>query len=440
MTISRRRFLAIGAGAAIALPLFESLRPRHARALPGDPPRRLIFWYVPNGIHMPAWTPVADGAGYPFSPILAPLVEPGWPDLRPQVSVLTGLKNDPARPDGIGDHASGTGAFLTVRHVRKTEGADIQNGISVDQVAAAAQAGATRFASLELGLDAGASVGGCEAGYSCAYSSNISWAGPSTPMPKTVTPRALFDRMFSGFDPNASVAELERRRRYATSVLDHGVGAAQSLKLRLGRSDQLKLDEYLTAVRTVEQRISEPAPLCNPGAPPGPGLGFHDTTESMSDLMVIALRCDQTRVITFMQGDAGSQRAYPYLGITDGHHELSHHRDDEGKITMLQTINHWEVGRFASLVRKLAAVHEDGVSLLDSSAVFFSSELEDGDAHGHSNLPVLLAGRCGGAFTPGRHLRYPGVTIANLYLAMLAAVDAPQATFGDDGTEALIGL
>ena len=436
MKISRRMFLG-GAGAMIALPLFESLLPRVARgADPTTPPRRFLAFYVPNGIEMASWTPAAEGTSWVPPRILEPLAP-----YRSKVMVVTGVANRPARPDSIGDHGSGCGAFLTATHVVKTEGADIRAGKSVDQVAADKLSANLPFRSLELGIEGGASVGGCDSGYSCAYTRNISWQDPTTPRPKLTSPRVAFERMFAGFDPNVTAQELQKRLRYRTSVLDYARGQTEELRGRLGRADQAKLDQYLTGVRELERRLASPSAVCVPGMAPGE-LSYPDHVKFMLDLTALVLRCDQTRVATFMLGNAGSNRAHTQIGVPDPHHELSHHQNDPAKRARLVEIDRWEVEQLAYLLGRLESYKElDGSSILDHTVLFFSSEIEDGNSHSHFNMPVLIAGGGGGTLATGRHIRYTNQpTMGDLFVSLLAAAGAPVSTFGDDGTRPLPGI
>jgi len=429
--LGRRAFLG-GAGALLTLPFLESALPRSARA-DDSVIKRMLAFYVPCGIHMAAWTPATAGAGYQLTPILASLA-----NVKPKLSVLTGLANMPAYPDDVGDHASGTGSFLTCRHVVKTEGADIGNGISVDQAAAAVLGKDTKIASLQLGIDGGSSAGGCDSGYSCAYARNISWASKTQPLPKTVNPQVVFDQLFEGFDPAESAAEKARRAKYKSSILDYVLADAKSLSMRLGTTDQRKLDEYMTGVSELEKKLAKAAtaPQCTIIDKPADNLEYPEQVQIMCDLMVLAIQCDATRVISFMIGNAGSGRAYPFIGVPDAHHEISHHQDLQVNFDKLQKIDTWEVERLAYLLEKLDAV-QDGpdATLLDNSLVFFSSEIEDGNSHAHKNLPILLAGSAGGAIATGKHVVYQNdQPLANLFITMLNAVGAPTTTFGDDGT------
>ncbi len=443
MKFSRRMFLG-GAGAMIALPVLESLLPRAARgAAPGDPPRRFVGFFVPNGMEMANWTPAGVGPDYtlPNQPILAPLLP-----YRTKVLIPSGLDNLPARPDTVGDHASGCGAFFTAVHVYKTEGSDIRNGPSADQLAATELGAGLRFRSLELGIEAGASVGGCDSGYSCAYTRNISWANATTPMPKLTSSRVAFDRLFAGFDPNLTAAEIQKRLRYRTSVLDYARGDAESLRGKLGRTDQAKLDQYLTGVRELETRLALPSSICAPGPGPAGELDYVDHVKFMLDLIALSFQCDQTRVATFMLGNAGSNRSHTHLGISDAHHDLSHHQNDPAKRDLLRRIDTWEVEQLAYLLGKLEAIKEvDGKSILDHTIGFFSSEIEDGNSHAHTRMPIVVFGGAGGTINTGQHLSFasqpPAVrTVGNLFKTMLAAVGVSVDRMGDDGTALLPGV
>ncbi len=427
--ISRRLFLG-GAGLTLALPMLSSLGSR-GRAADPEKPKRLLFVYVPNGMHMSNWTPSVYGPSW-SSPILDDLA-----DMKAHTTVLTGLRNLPGRPDGAGDHAAGTGSFLTCTHVYKTDGDDIRNGISVDQVAALASS--TPFPSLELGIEGGLSVGGCDSGYSCAYTRNIAWSGPSTPRPKIVKPRVLFDRLFGGDDPAVNPALRERRLKERRSILDWVVDDANRLSAKVSKSDKQKLDEYLTGVRELETRLDQTNTCAVPEAPPDE-FDVETQIGLMSDLLVLAFKCDLTRVASFMFANAGSGRTYTFLDptLTGGHHDLSHHQNDPENFRKLTLINRWEIRMLASLARKLhAEKDDDGVSLLDQSLVFFSSEIADGNAHTHTDLPVLLLGRGGDTLTPGHHLARRDQPMANLFISLLASVGVEVPTFGDDGTAPL---
>lgn len=429
--MNRRSFIG-GAGALVALPTLASLWPRRAWAAEPPKPKRMVCLYVPNGMHMPSWTPGATGASW-SSPILDELG-----DMKPHALVISGLRNLPGRPDGVGDHGAGTGAYLTCTHVHKTEGDDIKNGVSVDQIAAATLGVGARYASLEVGLDGGGSVGGCDSGYSCAYSRNIAWAGEKTPLPPIANPRVLFDRLVAGSDPNATAEVRERRKKQRKSVLDWVRGDATTIQGRLAQDDKQKLDEYLTGLYELEQRLSATPSeeVCEaPGEPPK-NYDHQTQMDLLIDLLVMALRCDLTRVATFMLASSGSGRSYSFVDptISGGHHDLSHHMDNPDNFRQLEIIDKWEVRQLASLARKLHAdKDESGTSVLDQTVLYFSSEISDGNSHAHTDLPVVLLGKAGGAITPGRHIRRDDQPLANLYLKMLESVGVDERSFGDDG-------
>ncbi len=433
----RRRFLR-GLGVTMTLPWLPSLWPSrasirsaYATAEGADVPRRLVFFYVPNGMPMHWWTPNRAGANYDLPAILEPLAP-----IQDQVNVLTGLANGAAEAGFPGDHARGTGSFLTCRNVSHST-TELDNGVSVDQLAVQRTQPHTRFPSLELGMEGGINVGNCDSGYACAYQRNISWAAAATPRPKMTDPRLVFNRLFAGADAGESAQELARRRMLRLSVLDAVQGEAQRLRPALSGSDRTKLDEYLTGVRELEIRIdSAGGSTCVPPAEPSAGQDIAAQARAMNELMVLALRCDMTRIITFMLGNGGSNRSYDFLGIPYSHHQLSHHQSDGETLDKLRSISRWEVAQFADLLTRMATVmYDDGTSLLDHSLLVFSSEIEDGDTHAHRNLPVLLAGGGGGTVISGRHILYPDdEPLANLYIAMLASVGVQVDRFGEDGT------
>lgn len=433
--MNRRKFLG-GAGAMIALPFLASLRSKIARGADPVVPRRFVGFYLPCGIVMSNWTPAAEGPAW-TSPILTPLTP-----YKDKVLVLSGIDNKPGRSDGGGDHAAGTGAFLTATHVRKTAGADILNGVSLDQLLAKKLSENLPLPSLELGTDGGAAVGDCDTGYSCAYARSIAWSGPTSPLPKQTNPTAVFDRLFAGYDPDASAAEVMRRKVYRTSVLDGALDDATSLRTRLGRTDQAKLDEYLTAVRELETRIAQPVKVCHPGARPPASLEFAERSRAMIDLIAISFECDLTRVVTFMLGNAGSGNTHPQIGIAESHHELSHHMGNTSNLAKLTQINTWEIGELAYLLGKLKAIDDgNGATALDNSIVFCSSEIEDGDAHRHTNMPVVVAGGGAGSIVTGTHRKYTGgPPVADLFIALAGGLGLPLSTFGDDGTGPLAGI
>jgi hypothetical protein len=431
-TLSRRTFLR-GTGVAMALPFLEAMWPARALATShlSAIPTRFLVYYIPNGIHMPAWTPSTEGAVYMLPPILESLAP-----YKDDILVLTGLANQAAIAELPGDHARGTGSFLTAMPLFKTEGANIKNGISVDQRIAQVIGAKTIFPSLELGGET-ATTDDCENGYSCVYSRNISWSGPSTPVPKETSPAEAFDRLFKGFDPKRGAGEAAMRRKLRKSVLDFVLEDAKRLKQKLGVSDRQKLDEYMESVYALETKINKEAEAnqCLPGPSPEHPADFQAHVRLMSDIMVLAFQCDMTRVATYMTSNATSKRVFGFLGMTEEHHYLSHHEQDPIKQAKVQKINIWEVEQLAYLLGKMKAIQEGEGNLLDNSLVYFSSEIEDGDSHDHRNLPIILAGKGGGIVTPGRHIQYhSSPSVADLYISIMNAMGVPDTTFGLDGT------
>jgi hypothetical protein len=353
--LPRRAFLK-GLGTTVALPWLDAMAPAFGATprVGAGLPRRLAFCYVPNGVDMRYWTPEKEGAGFEFTRILKPL-EPH----REHVLVFSGLTHNGGRAlgDGPGDHARAAACFLTGVHPRKTAGADIKNGVSVDQVAAQAIGNKTRFASLELGCEDGRQVGNCDSGYSCAYSNNISWRSDTTPNPPEINPRAVFERLFGTADGEDPAARVKRERRQK-SILDYVQEDTQRLQGQLGAGDRRKLDEYLTAVREIERRLAAagkqaaelPADLA---VPQGIPVDYAEHSRLMFDLMAVALQTDQTRTITFMMAREGSTRTYREIGVSDPHHPLTHHRRNEEMMEKVAKINCYHLEQFAYFVSKL---------------------------------------------------------------------------------------
>jgi hypothetical protein len=425
-----------GLGAAIALPWLEAMGPATARA--ADPaargPLRMAFLYVPNGVHMADWTPKDEGAGFTLPPILAPLGP-----FRQDLLVLTGLAQDKARAhgDGAGDHARALATFLTGVQARKTNGSDIKIGVSVDQVAARKVGHLTRLPSLELGIERGAEAGNCDSGYSCAYSSNISWRSESMPMAKETNPRLVFERLFTAGGSASVEADRAKRKLYRTSILDLVGDDARRLGVRLGANDRRKVDEYLTGVRELEQRIAASERHHEVVAPDYPRPeGIPDDNREhirlMFDLMALAFQSDVTRVATFMYGNEGSNRSHKFLGAPESHHDLSHHGGDPEKHAKIRKINVYHIEQFAYFLGKLKTAREGDGSVLDNTMLVYGSGISDGNKHNHEDLPILLAGKGGGTLRPGRHIRHAAETpLNNLYLALLDRMGVSTASLGD---------
>ncbi|MBX3464761.1 MAG: DUF1552 domain-containing protein [Planctomycetes bacterium] len=428
--LDRRAFLR-GSGAMLALPWLEAMQPVF-----GPPPARTprcVFVFAPNGMHMREWRPEGDGRACRLRGTLEPL-QP----LRDRVTVFTGLAIDGGRPhgDGPGDHARSAATFLTCGHPKKTGGADIEVGTSVDQAIAAQMGKATPFGSLELGLERGAAAGVCDSGYSCAYTNCISWRTPTTPVAKETDPKAVFARLFG--DPGAAGDQAARRRQRERdrSVLDVVLADAKALGGRLGAADRRKLDQYLAAVRELEQRLARLDDAA-PGAPVPAGLlaggqGYPEKLALMYELTALALATDQTRVVTLMLGNGGSNRSYRFLGVPEGHHDLSHHGKKPEKLEAIAQINRFQVEQLAAFLRRLAAEREADGDLLAQTLVLFGSGLGDGDRHNHDDLPVLLAGEGAGAAKGRGHVKFAKETpMANLHLAVMRAMGLGDPAFAD---------
>jgi hypothetical protein len=395
----------------------------------------MAFLYVPNGVHMPAWRPEGVGADFALPSILEPLAA-----FRDELLVFSGLAQHTgeALGDGPGDHARSLSTFLTGVHPRKTDGADIRVGVSVDQVAAQKVGRQTRFASLELGIDRGGQSGNCDSGYSCAYSSNIAWRTETTPMSKEVNPRLVFDRLFASQVKDESESARARRDLYKKSVLDFVAEDAESLRRRLGRTDQRKVDEYLTSVREIEQRISKAETasavqdLPDFARPQGVPQDNREHIKLMLDLMVLAFQGDVTRISTFMFANEGSTRSYPFIGVPEGHHDLSHHGGNPRKHEQITKINRYHISHLAYFLDRLRSIKEGDKTLLDNAMILYGSGLSDGNRHNHNDLPILLAGRGGGTIRGGRHIKLDRETpLNNLFLSMLDRIGAPVDSLGD---------
>jgi len=435
-TLHRRTFLR-GAGTLIALPALEAF----GLAAVGQAPRRLVYVYVPNGVHMPAWTPQAEGQlPEALPPTLAPLAP--W---RRELSVLSGLTHDKARAngDGPGDHARASAAFLTGMQPLKSEG-KVQLGISADQLAADELGDVTPFRSLVMGAERGRGSGQCDSGYACAYSNNISWHGPTLPAAKEVDPKRAFDRLFrGGVDAESAAAAAERLER-RKSVLDFVRTDTKHLARQLGSEDRQRLDEYCEGLRELERRIEATARRERLDVPdearPGERDSYEEHLDQLCDILHLALVTDSTRIATLMFGNEGSNRSYRSLGISEGHHSLSHHGADPEKEQKIATINLFHTRVLARLLEKLYETQEGGKRLLDSTMLVYGSGIADGNRHTHHELPVLLCGRGGGSLEPGRHVRWPENTpMNNLHLALLERMGVTAERLGDS-TGVLAGI
>jgi len=429
--VSRRTVLK-GLGCTLGLPLLDAMLPRATfGAEKNKPPVRMGIVFFPNGAIMPAWKPKETGTKYEMPETLTEL-EP----VRQDITIITGLAQDNGRAkgDGPGDHARSAASFLTGAHPVKTSGANIKVGMSVDQAAAMKAGQFTRLPSLELGIERGRDAGGCDSGYSCAYSNNISWKTESTPMAKEINPRAAFERLFGSPEQSADLAKRNKIRR---SILDVVGAQAASLRKDLGQTDLHKIDEYFTSVREIELRIEraekqaaqEPPEFKTPESMPS---DLREHIRLMYDLLAIAFQTDATRVATFMLANEGSNRSYRSVGVNSGHHELSHHRNDQEKIDQIKKIDRFLADEFARFVKNLKSIKEGSGSLLDNCMILYGSGLSDGNRHRHDDLPVVIAGKAGGSIRAGRHLDTGReLPMNNLFLSMLDRMDAGIAALGD---------
>lgn len=424
MQINRRALLR-GIGTSLGLPMMEAM------AAPAKAPCRMAFLYVPNGIMMDQWIPDQKTGVTPL-PMAFPKVTSALAKYREDILFIGGLTQNGGRAlgDGPGDHGRAGASYLTCVHPKKTNGRDLQAGVSVDQIAARALQGKTRLSSLELSCEDGVQGGSCDNGYSCAYSNSISWRTPASPNPAEIRPRAVFERLFGAVD--------EGSRRYERSILDVVTGDASRLSAKLGGADRRKLDEYLYSIRDVEKRIqaAENAPavrkpdMAAPEAGVPADLGEH--ARMMIDLLALAFLTDSTRVATLLLALEQSPRAYPEIGIPEAHHGLTHHQGDKEKIAKVIEINRFHMKQFAYLIEKFKATPDGEGTLLDHSMVTYGSGLSDGNAHDHANLPMVLAGRGCGTVKPGRFVRHANETpMANLFIAMLDRMGVPVETLGD---------
>ena len=431
-SLSRRHFLR-GLGACLALPALESLRPLGLPAAVGEAagplattptgaPLRMAFVYFPNGAIQDNWWPKEEGTDFELNRTMQPLGK-----VKHQLQILSGLDhvNATPGPDGAGDHARASGTFLTGVRVKKTAGADIHAGVSIDQIAANHIGHLTRFPSLELTCDAVRRAGNCDSGYSCAYQYNLAWRSPNTPVAPEPNPRLLFERLFGGGSPDERKENIVRRQQQQRSILDFVLDDARTLQRQLTFRDKQKLEEYLASVREIETRIEKSerfGETPNPAgdSPAGIPASFEEYIQVMYDMMILAFQTDSTRVATFLLANEGSNRAFPEIGIAEGHHYLTHHRNKQDMMDKVAEIDLFYVRQFARFLEKLEQTKDvDGKSLLHNSMIVYGSGNADGNRHTHVNLPVILAGGGGGTLTPGRYVKFGGKPTTNLFLSMV---------------------
>ena len=438
--LSRRTILR-GLGASMALPILDIMQPRSIAGVgPESLPKRMAWVYIPQGAYMPNWMPTTEGENFELTSSLQPMAEH-----RKEMIVFGGLTCDKGRAngDGGGDHARAGGAFLTGAQPKKTAGVNFQAGQSADQFAALRLGDKTRLPSLEIAIEAYRGAGDCDSGYSCVYEHTLAWRNATSPLPTEANPKGVFDRLFSD---QAKDTVTQSRRELRASVLDLVLADAKYLQRSLGGADKQKMDQYLTGVREVEQRIvraDKLSPVILPDDVSRPSGVPTDLTEHirlMCDLMVLAFQTDVTRICTFMFAREGSEQKYRMAGVNEGHHSISHHQNKQENIDKLNAISVYHMQQFAYLVGKLKSVREGDGTLLDNCMIAYGSAISDPNRHNHHDLPIIMAGKGGGTIESGRYIRYPEETpLNNLWLAMLDRFGAPSQKLGDS-TGVLGGL
>ena len=431
--LSRRTVLR-GLGTAVALPLLDAMVPAltAVQKTAAAPVRRLGVVYHPNGVIYENWLPKGAGRDFTLSPVLEPL-EP----FKNQLIVITNLSSHQAEAlgDGGGDHSRASGTYLTGVHVKKSDSV-VGNGMSMDQIAARALEKETQLSSLQLTADDNSLVGACDVGYSCAYSSTLSWLTPTLPLMAENNPRVVFERLFGSSestDPQARASRLRRDR----SILDSVNARVRELQQTLGASDSRKVSDYLESLRDVERRIQKAEEqstkeIPDVRKPAGVPDGFQPHVELLYDLQLLAYQSDLTRVITFMYGREQTGRPYPQIGIPEPHHPLTHHQNDAEKMRKCTMIQTYHVRLFASYLEKLRATPDGDGTLLDNLVLLYGGGISNSDRHTHGPLPTLLLGGGAGTLKGGRHLVYPQDTpLTNLQLTLLDKMGVPVERLGD---------
>ncbi|MEM8946940.1 MAG: DUF1552 domain-containing protein [Planctomycetota bacterium] len=440
--LNRRHFLR-GAGACLTLPALEALSvPAQAaaatkRALAttaSGMPLRTAFLAVPDGVNLQHWRPRGTGSDYELGKTLEPLS-----GLKEKFQVFTGFAHENAESlgDGGGDHARANAAFLTGAHPFKTSGANFRNGVSVDQVAAQHIGDQTRLRSLQLGCESGRTQGNCDTGYSCAYQYNLSWASPTLPIAPEANPRAVFEQIFGTGQPVERQVNLQKRLARRQSILDLVLEDTHAMTRQLGNNDRHKLGEFLESVRSTEKQIENAERFTLPKTemmpPTGIPKNYQEHMRVMLDLLAISFQTDTTRLATFPLAHEGSNRSFPELNISEGHHNLSHHKRKQENLEKIAIIDHFYMQQLAYFLDKLDSLKEpDGSSVLDNSMIVYGCAISDGDKHNHDDLPIVVAGGGGGTLNPGRHVDFGrDVPMCNLFLSMLDRMGVGLDRFGD---------
>ena len=429
-SLPRRTFLR-GVGATLALPLLDSMIP--ARTLlaqtAAKPLPRLGFVYVPHGAIYDKWTPATTGAGFEFTPILKPL-EP----FRDYVNVVSGLGHKAADTTAV--HSLSPTTWLSGVRPKATQGVDAFAGVTADQIAAQAIGQDNPLPSMELATeDHSGLIGSCDRDYGCIYMNTLSWRTPETPLPMEINPRKVFERMFGqGGSPSERLARIQEDR----SILDAITKEASALQLQLGPSDRLTMNQYLENVREIERRIQRAeksqgdADLQLPARPAGVPFDFEEHVALMYELMALSYQANITRVITFMVSREVSNRTYTQVGVTDGHHAISHHQNRAEKMAKNVLIQTFNVNQFKGFLEKLKSMPDGDGSLLDHTLLLYGSNMSNSNAHDHFPLPNLVVGGAAGKMKGGRHLKYADHTpMTNLLVTMLDKVGVKQETLGD---------
>ena len=432
MKMTRRTVLR-GLGVSLSLPWLEA-------AQPAKSPIRLAVLYMPNGVNVSAWSPQGVGRDFELSKTLAPLRE-----FKDDIVVVSNLWNEATK--GGDGHYVKEAAILTCCTIKKTPGADLANGVSMDQLAAQSVADRTPLPSLELGVTPVAVGVDAVVGYTRVYGSHIAWSSPTTPLAREINPRSVYERLFrAASGTGAGSAKMD------SLLLDRVLMDAKRLRTQVGTEDRLRLDEYLSNVRAIEQRVQranartqspwKPRLPIDPKLAPTDNPNDHaEHVKLMLDMMALAFQTDTTRVSTFMFGNAVSNVSFRFLeGVSAGHHDVSHHQKDADKLRQYQIINQWHMERYAYLLGKLKGMKEGESDVLDNSMVMFASALSDGDSHNPHKLPIVLGGKAGGRIETGQHLTYAEDSpLSNLYVSMLDAFGVPVERFADS-TGPLPGL
>lgn len=434
--LPRRTFLR-GLGVTLSLPLLDSMIPAQTPLVKtaAAPQIRLGLCFIPHGAVISNWTPIGDGTDFKLSPTLSPL-EP----FKDRLAVVTNLAHRNAAPagpgDNGGDHTRSPAVYLNGVHPKRTDGADIRAGTTIDQIAAQKIGQDTPLPSLELAIeDYSGLVGSCDVGFSCAYMNTISWRTPTVPLPMEINPRVVFDRLFGD---GATIEERLERIQQERSILDAVTSDVRRLEGGLGPTDRNRVAEYLDTVREIERRIqlaekqNSNSNLAVPATPSGIPDDHQTHTKLMFDLMALAFQADITRISTFMMAREVSYRTFPMLGISEGFHPASHHQNNPARLENLTKINTYHVSLLAYFLDKLRSTPDGNGNLLDNSLILYGSGMSNSNIHNHAPLPVLVAGGAAGKMKGGRHLKYPDNTpMANLLLTILDKAGVPQESVGD---------